>query len=415
MNNRLSFHRQDNTREAAESHEKDHLNLALNLRLKPFATLTGTGSYHYYRDDNSRSGTTTTHNAKSGARWSVYDNLELSGTIHGENHRGGSLSRTHYGLNGSVRHLRSLPLGQMRTGYSLRHDRYEQEASTTTGEVIGERIVLSGTQASPLSLPEVIPASVVVSNATRTQVYQENLDYALTTVGQTTRVQRLVGGRIQDGEEVLVDYQHQVGGTFSHARTDHDLNLEWLLSQRVSIFLRHSRSSAEVLSGTPAVPLNEKRSTLFGARSAFSVNPGIPLTVGGRIERERVENRVSPLQRQSLDLYLRTEKPLFNLGFLNLSFRHLALDYENSVHDVDLLGYGVKFTTRLFGGALTVASNYERDRGGSVTRDRRKDTVDYECRVNKLTFSGLLSRRQESQGQIERKNTLVQLSLRRDF
>lgn len=386
----------------------------LDLRLKHSPDLASTASWHYSFNDNGDRAAIT-HAFASALDWSPDKDLELSVDARAENHRAESFSMSDRGVGASIGHVQPLPVGSLRTSYRARHDRRSQRAQAREALVIGERVGLAGSTATTLTLPHVVAGSVVVSNATRSQVYLENIDFELTTVGRNTRLRRLVGGAILDGEEVLVDYEYDLGGTFAHARTDQTFDANWVLTPQISLYLREHRSAAEVLTGTPTFPLDDSRSRLFGARADFPLHAGVPLTAGGSVEREKVEDRLSPLTRASAELYVQTEEPPFDIGNFGVSLRRMTMDYANSPQGMDLAGYGLRFTTRRFGAELSAVRNFECDRGGPVVRCRANDAVNVQWRERRLTMTARLARGRETQGDFERAQTLVQFTLRRDL
>ena len=109
--------------------------------------------------------------------------------------------------------------------YGLRYDQREQQATAAQTGIIGERITLTGTAYSPLAHQHVTAGSVAVSNTAAPRPSSRASDYTLTLVGAETRVQRLIGGDIVDGQDVLVDYlvKQQVEARRLQVETDLDL------------------------------------------------------------------------------------------------------------------------------------------------------------------------------------------------
>ena len=71
----------------------------------------------------------------------------------------------------------------------MRYDVRNQQATAGQTSVLGERVVLVGTAWSTLARPHIVTSSIVVNNATRTQVFVAGTDYAVSVVGQDTRIQ----------------------------------------------------------------------------------------------------------------------------------------------------------------------------------------------------------------------------------
>lgn len=394
--------------------EQADLNFFLDLRLRHDHALASFGNYRYSDNDNGVQ-RATTQTAAAGLAWSPDSDRELSFGGHADDTRGSQFSARNAGVDGAVRYQERLPVGTLQGGYNLRYDRRDQQARASASRVVGERLALAGSTTASLALAHVLAGSVVVSNLGRSQVYVENVDYQRSVVGKETRLQRLIGGSIRDGEEVLVDYAYDPGGTFAYDQTDQTLNVTWAVSHAVSAYFREFRSSTAIVSGSPAFPLNNVRGHLRGVRADFPVRAGIALGVGGSVERERLADMMAPLRRATEELYLQSEEPLFDAGHFGLSLRRLRLDYGNSSQDINLRGYGLRLSTRHQGADLSATRNYECDRGGVVARCRWTDAVNAQWRERSLTMTARLTRGRETQGAFERTHTLAQYTLRREF
>lgn len=415
LTNLLSLNRHAYVVDGKAIPRQEDMNLLLDLRLKQSEEITSFGTVRYRYDDNGERAAVT-RSAGGGLTWSPDSELELTTGGRMENQQVGSFSMAGRGLDATIRHRRELPVGTLTATYRVRHDRRSQRTRAPESSVAGERTTLSGTTAAALALPRVVAGSVMVSNLTRSQVYIENIDYTLTAVGQTTRLQRLIGGAILDGEDVLVDYAYDLGGTFANAETEQTFNLNWALSPLASIYFRESRATVELLSGAPTFALDDTRTRLLGARAdvPFEVG-GVALTGGGSVERERFADPISPFVRDAADLYLQTEEPLFDVGTIGASLRRMTMSYATSAQDMDLYGYSLRFSTRWMGADVSAVRNFECDRGGPTTRCRLNDAINAQWRERKLTMNARLTHGRETQGGFERSHNLIQFSLRRDI
>jgi hypothetical protein len=235
-------------------------------------------------------------------------------------------------------------------------------------------------------------------------------------VGLDTRVQRLVGGNILDGETVFLDYQYDVGGTFASAQLDQNLNLNWSLGSMLNVYYRRFDSAPRLVSGTPTFPLNPAQSGLYGARADIPVNLPVQVLLGGGHEVERRQEVIAPYRRAASDVYGQVEDPWFGTGSLRLSLRRSRVDYDNSVQNVNLTGYDLSYWSRHWLGIdVTAQASYEQDTGGSVARQRTTGSAKANWRYRKLTLSFEMSGTREAQGGVERARALVQAQARRDF
>lgn len=340
-------------------------------------------------------------------------NLFTSAELHGERNQGSDFSSRLYGATGSLTYRRPAPLGSLQLSYGARYDRKDQESAAAQINVIGEHAILTGTTLVTLSRDFVVPSTVVVSNLGRSQIYAEGSDYQLTTVGAKTQIQRLASGGIVDGQEVLVDYAFQSGGTFGYTLLDQNVQGNWGLGRYFNLFARYRNATQKVVSGLPTLPLNSVRSTLYGARMDLPLR-WWGMLVGGEVSRERQNEDIAPFQRQSYDAYSQISLPLAST--LRVSGRRTHVDNLNSPQDVNLSGMTVLLQSRpWFRTTVSAEADYEKDTGGLIPRSRWNDTLRAEWRVRQLILSveGRFAR--EEQGVFEREKKTIRAVLRRDF
>lgn len=320
------------------------------------------------------------------------------------------------GLDGSIRYEAELPPGTAQASYGARFDRRQQVAAVPQTPVIGERLTLSGTTYVALGHPHIVAGSPLVSNAARSQTYVAGIDYGLLVVGTETRIQRLIGGRILDGEQVLVDYAYDVGGTYAYDQFDQTLSLNWNLSRHLSAYYRRFVSDPRLVAGTPSFPLNQVTSTTYGAHADLPVHLGVAISLGGNLEREERHESISPYLRTSFDSYLQTDEPLFGLGFLRASTRRSRIDYANPLQNSDLRSVELRYWSRQwFGIDLTAALNAERDDAGLLPRQRRDASIGARWQERKFSLSGNFMHTVESQGGVDRSRTAFQILARREL
>jgi len=354
--------------------------------------------------------------ASAGLSYWPVTGLETSLGMRGDNNRTRQFNARSNGIDGSFRYEQPLPVGVGQLSYGARYDSRAQQAQSSQTSVLGELITLSGVAYIALSRPNVVGGTSVVSNAGRTQIFVAGVDYLLTVVGTETRLQRLIGGRILDGEQVLVDYAYDVGGTYAYNQFDQTLNLNWSLSRYANGYFRHFISAPRLASGSPSFPLNEVRSSIYGLRADLPFNPGLQVTLGGGIEFEDRHESVSPYRRMANDLYLQTDEPLFDFGNLRASLRRSRIEYAVAAQNSDVRGYELRYWSRQwFGIDLTAVLSAERDDAGLVPRHRSDGSIGVQWQERKFTLTSGLIRTRETQAGIERNRTTFQFLAKRDF
>ncbi|MBI2218933.1 MAG: hypothetical protein HYU51_16730 [Candidatus Rokubacteria bacterium] len=387
----------------------------LDARARPWERLQTFGTYSYGASDQGQI-TSQLHSAAAGLSYELTEKLTTTLGVHGDLNRTGQVSALSRGADGSIRYERPLLFGLVQAGYAVRFDVQDQRAAAPQTNVVGERVTLTGTMMVALSRPRVIAGSVVVSTGGRTQTFTEGRDYTLTVVGLETRLQRLIGGNIVDGQELLVDYAYDTGRTFASTQLDQTFTLGWSLSRYLSLYYRRFESAPMLTSGTPSSPLNTVHSDLYGVRADIPLALGVAVSVGGGYEQELRRETIAPYRRDALDVYAQNEDPLFDTTTIRIGAHRTWLEYESSAQDVDLVGYDVRLGWRHpFGVDVSAEASYEEDAGGVLPRRLVTGSVKVQWAVRKVTLGLDLGLTRESQGPVERNRSLIQFLLRRDL
>jgi len=395
--------------------ERKDARLFLDLRGRHSKDLQSFGFFNHSSSDQGEL-RSTVNSATAGLNYTPRPEFYAGAGIHADENQTRQLNSNMRGFDGSVRYQKALPLGVMQASYALRYDRREQIATAAQTGVIGERATLVGTTYIALTQQHVSAGSVAVVNAARTQTFVEGGDYVLTLVGTETRLQRLIGGAILDGQEVLLDYAYDVGGTFAYSQTDQTLNLNWAPRSNVNTYFRYLNSAPRLGSGVPAFPLNAVRGTLFGVRADVPLRLRMEMVLGGSIERENRRETISPYRRDAEELYAQAEDPFFGVGNLRVSARRTRVVYDNSLQNVNLRGYELRYWARLrLGLDLSASLSAETDSGGLVERRRMVASAKAQWNYRKLKLSFDLGRTAETQGDLRRVRSLVQMQARREF
>ena len=415
LTNVVSVSSQEYSLESGRYPELKDARVMLDLRARHSDKLNSYGAYNYGHSSQGDLDAVT-NAASAGLSYWPATGLEANLGVRGEDNRTRQFTAQSHGVDGSIRYDQPLPIGVAQASYGMRYDTRSQQAQSPQTGILGERMNLSGVAYVTLAHPYVIAGSPTVTNAGRTQTFVDGIDYVLTLVGTETRLQRLIGGRILDGEEVLVDYSYDVGGTYAYNQFDQTLNLNWNFSRYGSVYFRHFTSSPRLASGSPTFPLNEVRSSVAGLRADLPFNVGLPVTVGGGIEYEDRQETVSPYRRTAGDLYIQSDEPLFGLGNVRAALRRSRIDYSLAAQNSDLRGYELRFWARQwFGMNLTAALSGERDDGSIIPRRRVDGSVGLQWQERKFTLNSSLVRTRESQSGVERDRTTFQFLAKRDF
>jgi hypothetical protein len=171
-------------------------------------------------------------------------------------------------------------------------NRNDQEAAADTIEIFDERVTLVGAVPVPLNNTFVLEETVAVTNLTQTQTFVEGLDYRLVTIGSTTTIERIITGAILDGEEVLVSYEFQTGGTTAYRDDRQQVGVSLSFIIYINVFANWSNVDNSIINGDPTLPLNDVTSLDTGV--SVNVPFATSWSVGGQILYRRSDETISP-------------------------------------------------------------------------------------------------------------------------
>lgn len=372
---------------------------------------------HHWSDSIQGATTSVMNSLAGGVAWRPDEQLSTTAGLRADDHRTTQYLLRSRTADGSAQYQVPLAGGNGTAGLALRAETRDQTAFAARAPVLGERLVLTGLATSNLGQPRVVPGTVVVSNLARTQVYVEGIDYVLTLVGLQTRIQRRVGGVILDGQEVLVDYAYDVGGTYGLTQTDRTLNLGWNYRNLLSAWYRRLEAKPVLTSGLPTAPLNAVRADLFGARFDIPVRLPLAGTVGGSLEAEQRRETIASYTRRSADAYVQLEDPFFSFtGQWQAGARRVRMHYLTAGHDMNIAGMDLRYRGVVPPGVEVSADlGYERDSGALLPLSRLTGALRANWRYRKLLVNADFIMTRETQGSADRRRTLVQIQARRDF
>jgi hypothetical protein len=253
---------------------------------------------------------------------------------------------------------------------------------------------------------------VVVKNDSQTQIFVEGFDYRLVVVGSVTSVQRLLGGNIQDGQTVLVDYEYQTSGTAEFETSNASFNVN-------ASFLRYFYAGAdfqlvetELLDGALTTPTNDLESLRLTAAAEFPVGQRWQLGVSASYWDRNEE--IAPSVNKTLTVQAATN--LWRSTKLNLSGTYFKVDQEQSVEDVDQIEYRVGISSRLASSLLlTYDASYLEDEGGSLPRQLTRNRLDIRWSFRAVRFFLRASRTDERLGTTEKDYVQVTVEVARYF
>jgi len=401
--------------------ERQDLHYSPDLRWQHSDTLTSFYNYSLYKGSEGPVDTTN-QAARTGLIHRDGDQLTVTGDVHGEDNRITGLTLRSYGAGVQASYTQPLNNAVLRLSGGLIYDQKDREAAAALISVLGERITLIDGIPVTLTQDYIDITTIRVFNLSRTQEYCPDVtplppgctvaDYRIIVIGARTQIQRLATGNILDGQEVLVDYAFQTGGTAGFSVLNQNVQASLTLFRYYTAYARYSDIQYRLTSGAPTLPLNSLRNTLVGVRVDHPFL--LDYMVGGEVLFERQDEEIAPYRRESVEAYL--QMPHTWRVTPRVSGRRVVTDYQYSPEDVDLIGWAVQLRSAPWAHtALTAEAAYEEDTGGTLRRAVWRDTLTAEWRLRQLSVRGQAQYTLEEQGTYERERTVIRITAQRDF
>jgi len=117
-----------------------------------------------------------------------------------------------------------------------------------------------------LKRPYVNPATIQIKDATSTVIYQLNLDYVVTTVGDMTQIQRIPGGQIQNNSNIFVSYSASQPGNYSYNLNMNNFSINYsFFNNLLDFYYKTTKSDYTDIRNTDNLLLNYLNDDLYGA------------------------------------------------------------------------------------------------------------------------------------------------------
>ncbi len=152
---------------------------------------------------------------------------------------------TQYGASGDWQYHKKNRWGEFRANLGLGYDTAEYDGDDGVRVVLDEAIAFRDPVSPTLRNRDVIPWSILVTDASNRRILRYGVDYFVSQVGDYTQITRIRTGLIADGDTVLVDYQYRTptDGKTDTIRTD--FNLEQRFTNGLTPYYRFSYRNQE--------------------------------------------------------------------------------------------------------------------------------------------------------------------------
>lgn len=131
-----------------------------------------------------------------------------------------------WGATGTLGFHRDNSLGRFSTNLTYNHARQSADFGDDEGVVVNESVTLRDPLPTYLAQTQVRRASIVVLSSDRRRTYLAGRDYLTIQSGSYTALRRSPGGRINDGDTVLVSYVYRTRQDFTLDRDRVDLRVQ---------------------------------------------------------------------------------------------------------------------------------------------------------------------------------------------
>ena len=323
------------------------------------------------------------------------------------------LSQDARGLSAQANVKHDTSVGQlnlsMGLGYRL-DDRVSESPRVTIEE---EPVTFVGTAPIPLSRDFVVAGTVIVRNATGKQTFIEGVDYLLSEIGSTTRIERIISGSILDGETVLVDYEAETGGTFEYSQVNQNLSANFKFARFHSIFFRYYNSRQNLQSGSPTLPFNSVEAFEVGLREQIPLRSS-GVQISGEARYRRQDEDINPFDQASILLSI--QAPLSSKVRMTASVSRHLVDNFLSDEDSDLTTLNANITWQAWRN-LTIRADgiYDKDTGGTVLRSNTQWKVAAQWRYRKISLNLDSRYRRQQQGDLDNDHFEFWVRIRREL
>ena len=323
------------------------------------------------------------------------------------------LSQKAHGLSGQANIKHDTTAGQLNMSMGLGY-RLDDRVSESPRVIIEEEpVAFIGSAPISLSRDFVVAGTVIVQNDTLTQTYIEGVDYLLSEIGSTTRIERIISGSILDGETVLVDYEAETGGTFEYSQVNQSLSADFRFVRFHSIFFRYYSSRQNLQSGSPTLPFNSLEAFEIGVREQIPLRSS-GAQIFGEARYRRQDEDINPFDQASILLSI--QAPLSPKLRMTASVSRNLVDNVFSDEDSDLTTLNANLTWQAWRN-LTIRADgtYDKDTGGTVLRSNTRWKITANWRYRRISLNLDSRYRRQRQGNLDNDYYEFWLRIRRDM
>jgi hypothetical protein len=364
-------------------------------------------------DQNSFPGSEQTVNrVETGFTHKLYKSLVTNGNI-GYADTSGSEANQLYFANLSFDYHKVVPYGRLTGGAGIAYAYQNNETQSTATQIVDQPHTFVDGQPIILAGNNVDPNSIIVTDTSNIIVYVNGLDYTVTTFPTNVQINRVIGGRITDGQTVLIDYRlrpqpaNQVSTLGYYATLRYDIEHGPL--NGLGLYGRFANQNQNIESDSPSTFIdNSFTDVTIGTDYRFWL-----MKVG--VEQQWHDSTIAPFD--ATRFFARLDKSIGLRATFSLDSTYDIIDYKDDNNHVEdwitsaTLRY--QMTARLWG-SISVLYQDQRDDLQGQTRGW-EEQVELQWRYRQTYLYALL---RNSNLETESQKTTFQffeLGLKRDF
>ena len=324
--------------------------------------------YQYTFDDQSFSNVDqTTQRATAGFTHKLYQSLVTNLTLGVEDQQrsDGADSFQYFG-DLEFDYQKKVPLGRFTASLALGYSHEDNSARKQVTQIIDDPRTFNDAQPIIIVGPGVQPTSVVVTDPSGLLIFLPGVDYTVTPIPTGVQLDRVVGGRINPGDTVLIDYtlapQPENTVTTSYFSIGGRYDIDRGPLKGVGVYARYTRQNQDIQSDNPlAFVPNSFTDILVGGDYKFWL-----MQVGA--EREWHDSTVVPFN--ATRYFARLTSPMGASTSLTLNTAYDIIDYTDENNHVELWTVSAqiqhRFTRNLHGFATILWHDEQNDLRGDT-------------------------------------------------
>lgn len=255
------------------TYDETRLRLAEQLRMRLSDTLDGSLNYTL-EQQKYLSSDATSHLVTANLTHRLFESLTTTGRVGASltdnTYAGGTSTNTkNYFASVGTSYNKKMFMGRLGANLSLGISENQSGAIGTTQQVLGDVQSFNDPQPIILTRTGVNSGSVAVFDASGTRRYVQGIDYTVQKVGNTVRIERLIGGNINSGDTVRLNYGIDPLPGFSSeslsfgAGANYAFDEGWL--KGLNLYTRYYQVDQSISPATSGILPDNIRDTTIGA------------------------------------------------------------------------------------------------------------------------------------------------------